>query len=853
MQCFALNRRERHAMRRIILNLPNGTLTQTLLLTAIVRDLDLAGNEVDVRTAFPDLWANNFHLTPCGPDGDGVKSISLSPGCTDDLGPDQQLACMTGAVSEQLGTAFTLSQPRGDIHLSRDETSWLSQVGEITDDERPFWILEPSAEARAECLQPLVDEFRGRILFAEAALNPRPGAALDGVIDLRDKTPLRHFIRLIYNAQGILSCSPFTRALSEAIQTREASGHLCLPLAADIQAVIQTLEIAWAERAKNVDVRSVSQRATDNETRIRDLFAAEQLIPFSAFNNRYAGRECCVVGRGPTRFDYARLAQLDCPVFFINDAVSLEHHVRGESFFFAHDANQQVWLKRGLKSTAVLPLGGKFWGKFEGAPYVHRGSMVLYEWPHSNGAKILERTRDELALARELTTCTGTIHSLLHFLWFCGFTTVKFIGCDGINDCSQLSLLAAPSGYDTRIANESESEPWWQYETIRTHQDRLCRRFALRAEYVGTPSLPKRSLQIPALAHFLWLGGPVPKMVRDNIDRFRQLHPDWDVRLWLGVPPGMPDDLMQALYSTHELCMRADIIRLWLLHENGGVYLDGDIFALRSFDELRGHESFAAFRLHGTLNNAVLGSTAHSAGITRLIEEVRATFSRCPSATRRTAYGPDLLSRVHHRSPGLLRVLPAHYFYIFQTQGTALRFIAASEEDRRTMIDVVRDRISDREEPFAIHTWGIPKELMPPGTNEQSSWIAANAKGDELLRRLPNTTQHAAEVGARDGQLAAYWLGHNAALDLWTAAHNGEAEVIRQCTDFAGERSRVGQRDEFVRDVADRSLDWLFVHRDVADDREFVARVAAKLKPGALLATDTATGITFRVAQSPFG
>jgi len=62
-----------------------------------------------------------------------------------------------------------------------------------------------------------------------------------------------------------------------------------------------------------------------------------RIIPFSAFNNRYAGGFCHVVGRGKTEFDYEKLADLNEPIFFINDAVCMEKHARFETFFFTHD------------------------------------------------------------------------------------------------------------------------------------------------------------------------------------------------------------------------------------------------------------------------------------------------------------------------------------------------------------------------------------------------------------------------------------------------------------------------------------------------------------------------------------
>ena len=217
-------------------------------------------------------------------------------------------------------------------------------------------------------------------------------------------------------------------------------------------------------------------------------FPKASLVAFSAFNNRYAGRTCYVIGRGPTRFRFAELSRCPDPVFFINDAVCLEGHARGETFFFAHDARMRVWLDGAIRATAVLPLGGKMFLDQTDAVLNHAGSVVFYGWASSDPGPLLDLSRAELSARAELFRHSATIHSVLHFIWYCGFEEVGFIGCDGLNDPELLaSVYQAPSGYDPRLANRSRTVPWWEYEGIRRIQDQLCTRLGLRSRYLGTP------------------------------------------------------------------------------------------------------------------------------------------------------------------------------------------------------------------------------------------------------------------------------------------------------------------------------------------------------------------------------
>ena len=218
------------------------------------------------------------------------------------------------------------------------------------------------------------------------------------------------------------------------------------------------------------------------------LFPGAAILPFAAFNNRYAGKTCHVIGRGPTDFSFPDLANIPDPIFFINDAVCLEKFARSETFFFAHDARMLVWLDGAIRATAVLPLDGKLFLKHPGTMLNHTGKLVFYRWRTGDAGPLLSLSRAQIAAGAELYRHCATIHSVIHFAWFCGFHRVRFIGCDGINDPGLLGgAYHAPTGYNPRIENRSRTVPWWQYDAIRRIQDALCARLELQAEYIGTP------------------------------------------------------------------------------------------------------------------------------------------------------------------------------------------------------------------------------------------------------------------------------------------------------------------------------------------------------------------------------
>ena len=110
--------------------------------------------------------------------------------------------------------------------------------------------------------------------------------------------------------------------------------------------------------------------------------------------------------------------------FFINDAVRLEHHVRSESFFFAHDREMRVRLDGSVRSTAVLPVDGTILGHAPGLVLGHSAPLVYYRRGDRDTRELLQLNRAALADRQQLFVHSGTIHSLLHFAWFCGFRRV---------------------------------------------------------------------------------------------------------------------------------------------------------------------------------------------------------------------------------------------------------------------------------------------------------------------------------------------------------------------------------------------------------------------------------------------
>lgn len=79
----------------------------------------------------------------------------------------------------------------------------------------------------------------------------------------------------------------------------------------------------------------------------------------------------------------------------------------------------------------------------------------------------------------------------------------------------------------------------------------------------------------PRRLHFVWLGPelPVVGFLRRTV---AELYPDWAVHVWKGPPKDWPGAWQAAYDRAPDHARRADILRLWAMTAEGGVYYDSD-------------------------------------------------------------------------------------------------------------------------------------------------------------------------------------------------------------------------------------------------------------------------------------
>lgn len=105
----------------------------------------------------------------------------------------------------------------------------------------------------------------------------------------------------------------------------------------------------------------------------------------------------------------------------------------------------------------------------------------------------------------------------------------------------------------------------------------------------GFPSKSK----IPKIIHQIWLGGSVPQKYKKYIDSIKEKNPEYEYRLWTDSAVDTFEMKNRKLFNACDnIGAKSDILRYEILERFGGIYLDTDFLALKSFDSLLGFDFF---------------------------------------------------------------------------------------------------------------------------------------------------------------------------------------------------------------------------------------------------------------------
>lgn len=172
--------------------------------------------------------------------------------------------------------------------------------------------------------------------------------------------------------------------------------------------------------------------------------------------------------------------------------------------------------------------------------------------------------------------------------------------------------------------------------------------------------IPKRFIRI-------WLGNkPIEDIFEKWWQEFKDIHPDYEfVTITDNTPITIPEHLKDIYKNAKTYAARADILRLVVLYDTGGIYIDTDVMPIKSFEPLTEFtDPFIGLRSKKSFETAVIGSPKGHQAIKDLLEKLPEWYELKKDHACSVLTGPGFVSAywfgrkdIHH--------LPRLYFYPF--------------------------------------------------------------------------------------------------------------------------------------------------------------------------------------------
>lgn len=114
---------------------------------------------------------------------------------------------------------------------------------------------------------------------------------------------------------------------------------------------------------------------------------------------------------------------------------------------------------------------------------------------------------------------------------------------------------------------------------------------------------------IPKKIHYVWFGkGEKNERVKHCIESWKKYLPDYEIIEWNEDNFDINyNDFTKKAYENKKWAYVSDVARLYILYNEGGIYMDTDVEVYKSLDEFLNQEGFIGFEDIHYLSTATIG------------------------------------------------------------------------------------------------------------------------------------------------------------------------------------------------------------------------------------------------------
>lgn len=115
---------------------------------------------------------------------------------------------------------------------------------------------------------------------------------------------------------------------------------------------------------------------------------------------------------------------------------------------------------------------------------------------------------------------------------------------------------------------------------------------------------------IPKVIHYCWFGrGKMPELAVKCIESWKKNCPDYEIKEWnednydLDMFP-----YTREAYDNRKFAFVTDVVRLYVLYNEGGIYMDTDVEVLKPLDKFLVHHAFSGFESEVDVPTGIMAS-----------------------------------------------------------------------------------------------------------------------------------------------------------------------------------------------------------------------------------------------------
>lgn len=161
----------------------------------------------------------------------------------------------------------------------------------------------------------------------------------------------------------------------------------------------------------------------------------------------------------------------------------------------------------------------------------------------------------------------------------------------------------------------------------------------------------KKNILIPKVIHYCWFGNKeLPQLVKNCIKSWKKHLPEYEFKLWNEETFDInSNEWCKEAYKHKKFAFVADYVRLQVLYQYGGIYLDTDIKMYKTLNPFLSNHAFMGFERDEVLSMGVMGFHKNNPIIKELLEYYNRPFQL------------DIISQLESNANVTTSYLASHY------------------------------------------------------------------------------------------------------------------------------------------------------------------------------------------------